>query len=243
MAWTVTDRMLDQLRTLWVLAPPGNPVRDMTRRLGDSVVRSVGPDDARQRGDSFLGGDAHGAYLAALTLKAVAGEVDVLLHAVGIVAALPFILEAGETVEKLSLDQDSGGTGDGDLTADVVTSKKVAEVTFIRWAEKKGNGTREVKLLRDLINLDVVPDEDVGDRSRILYVTGGAPARRFLSGRTNIAKKLKDKAETLDMFRARYGDRYEMIGPYWQALQGGGRITLVDLYEQYPGFVGPDDVS
>lgn len=74
MAWTLDEAVMAQLAALWRLAPPGTPVRDMTRPLGLAVNGALGPHEARERGDGFLGG-AHGAYLAALALKAMAGEV------------------------------------------------------------------------------------------------------------------------------------------------------------------------
>src|SRR5713226_4418403 len=46
---------------------------------------------------------------AALLLKQLAGEVNVLIHAVGILLTLPHILEAGETVLSSSLGAGTGG--------------------------------------------------------------------------------------------------------------------------------------
>lgn len=133
MRWELNDETLEQLRTLWELAPPGSPVRLLTGPLAETVVGTAGPDEARARASGVLS-DVSAAYMATLALKALAGEVDVLLHAIGLVASLPYVLEPGERVISVSLDHDGGGTAGvaGLGVGDLVTDRQVAEFTFIR---------------------------------------------------------------------------------------------------------------
>jgi hypothetical protein len=227
------EATLAQLRALWELAPPGTPVRLFTEPLARGLVGTVGPAESRDRADRHLGG-TDAAYRAALALKALAGEVDVLLHAVGIAAALPHVLAPDERVLGLSLDHDSGGAGEGVL-GDLVTDQKIAEFTFIQWAPKGGNGMREAKLLRDLIKLDLIDDAVAEGRRRVLYVTGGAPARRFLQSRQTIRSKLAKHADVLGRYEANYGaEAWPVVGAYWSALVEIGRVELVDLCEVTP---------
>src|SRR3989304_6170333 len=67
-------------------------------------------------------------WTAALTLKKAAAQVNVLIHATGVLLALPHILEAGEVIEALSL-----GAGNTGKAFDLETDRRVAEFTFIDW--------------------------------------------------------------------------------------------------------------
>src|SRR5688572_8971808 len=48
-AWTLDPRIVDQLESLWRLAPPGVPVRVLTEPLARALVDAVGPADASAR--------------------------------------------------------------------------------------------------------------------------------------------------------------------------------------------------
>src|SRR5207249_3548941 len=62
---------------------------------------------------------------AALQLKKVAGQVNVLVHAAGILAALPSILTDSEVVQALSL-----GAGNTGRLFDLETNRRIAEFKF-----------------------------------------------------------------------------------------------------------------
>jgi len=62
------------------------------------------------------------ALRAALVLKAAAGQINVLIHAVGILTALPHILKDDERVESLSL-----GAGNTGRCFDLETNLRIAE--------------------------------------------------------------------------------------------------------------------
>jgi hypothetical protein len=71
-------------------------------------------------------------FEAARSIKRAAAQIDVVLHALGIIVLLPAILEDDEVVESLSL-----GAGNSEAQRfDLETSHRVAEFTFIEW---KGN--------------------------------------------------------------------------------------------------------
>src|SRR5262245_44770014 len=66
---------------------------------------------------------------AARTIKRASAQIDVVLHAIGILVILPSILQSGEKVENLSL-----GAGSSESKRfDVETTHRVAEFTFIDW--------------------------------------------------------------------------------------------------------------
>jgi len=65
---------------------------------------------------------------AAFALKQLAGQINVIIHASGILAALPSILEDSEVIESLSL-----GAGNTGRDFDLETDRRVAEFKFINW--------------------------------------------------------------------------------------------------------------
>src|SRR5262245_43990005 len=66
---------------------------------------------------------------AARTVKRAAAQIDVVLHALGILVLLPSILVEDERLESLSL-----GAGSSEAKRfDLETNRRVAEFTFIDW--------------------------------------------------------------------------------------------------------------
>jgi len=64
----------------------------------------------------------------AVEVKRVAGEVNVAIHALGILLALPHVLEPGERIESLSV-----GAGNIGRSFDLETDRQVAEFKFTAW--------------------------------------------------------------------------------------------------------------
>ena len=65
---------------------------------------------------------------AAAEMKRLAGQINVMIHALGILLCLPHILEPKERVEYGSL-----GAGNTGREFDLETNLRVAEFKFIRW--------------------------------------------------------------------------------------------------------------
>jgi hypothetical protein len=63
---------------------------------------------------------------AAASLKRLAGQINVAIHATGVLLCLPHILEAGETVEYVSL-----GAGNTGKEFDLETNRRIAEFKFL----------------------------------------------------------------------------------------------------------------
>ena len=136
---------------------------------------------------------------SALLVKDMASQIDVTLHAVGILLSLPHILDSGERVESLSL-----GAGNTPGGHDLVTDRRIAEFKFTRWRGR--DAARQSHLFVDLFNLASADT----DKLRCMYVAGIEAPLRFLKGRRSldsvlgkvrhvIRKKCEKEA------RARYG--------------------------------------
>jgi hypothetical protein len=79
----------------------------------------------------------------ALLVKGLAAQIDVILHAVGILLSLPHILVSGERIRSLSL-----GAGNTGRDWDMETDRQIAEFKFIKW--KGADAIRQNTLFVDL---------------------------------------------------------------------------------------------
>jgi len=169
-------------------------------------------------------GIAHELLIAAAAVKQANAQIDVVIHAVGILYALPFILQEDEVVECLSL-----GAGSASSEFDLVTNRSVAEFKFQVW-RAKGNSQRQKELFEDFYKLARAETE----REKVLYLLNIRTPLRFLQGKSQ-ARRLLDKNKGLAQdFEARYGDTYRTVGEYYAAHKGD--IRIVNLVDAVPGF-------
>src|SRR5438105_3702599 len=90
---------------------------------------------------------------AALVVKAMSGQINVVVHAVGILVSLPYLLSEGEVIQSLSL-----GAGNTGRRHDLETDRRVAEFKFIGW-RGGAEAIRQNSLFVDLFNLATDPTE------------------------------------------------------------------------------------
>jgi hypothetical protein len=158
---------------------------------------------------------------AAIQIKRMSGQINVLVHAIGIVNALPYILEPGEVVRSLSL-----GAGNTGKAHDLETDRRVAEFKFVTW--RGADTIRQNNLFADLFNLVSSPTT----RSKFLFVVGRDIPMRFLENRRALGSVLKD-AHLAARFKAANGDRYLTVRDYYATVRD--QVTIVDLVGIVPG--------
>ncbi len=164
------------------------------------------------------------ALLAALAIKAMTGQIDVVVHALGILVSLPHLLEDGEVIESLSL-----GAGNTGRSHDLETDRRVAEFKFTTW--RGADAGRQDSLFLDLFNL-VSSDTD---KRRQLYVLGKREPLKFLNGRRAIESVLGKRVSVLALFNQRHAvDGFVTVGHYWATVQGS--VELIDLRDMVPAF-------
>jgi hypothetical protein len=170
----------------------------------------------------------------ALEIKRLAGQVNVAIHALGILLALPAILEPGETVLDLSL-----GAGNTGKPFDLETTVRVAEFKFINW-RGGAESIRQNTLFVDLFHLA----EAETDKRKVMYLTGLDIPQRFLRGGRSLRSIFSKHGPVGREFTARYGDRYTVVRDYWEHV--GDRVELVDLTTIVPVLAelpaAPDDL-
>lgn len=164
---------------------------------------------------------------AAMQLKTAAAQIDVVIHAIGILLSLPHILESGECVESLSL-----GAGNTGKDFDLETDRRVAEFKFAQW-----NGSAETVRKRQLFKAVYHLAEYRGGKKSELYVLDKERQIRFLNGNSNLRRMLQSKP-LIDDFEAKYADDYGRVSDYFRDV--GHRVEIIDLRDVVPEFATQD---
>lgn len=197
---------------------------DMTGRLAslESAFRGQGRDQARILCAS--NGIEPALVQAAFAFKAAAGQINVLIHAVGILTAIPSILREGEQVEQLSL-----GAGNTGRAFDLETSHRIAEFKFISW-RGGAESVRQNGVFKDFFRLA----EADTTKERWLYLLGLDRPSQFLNGSRALSSILS-RDETLRRdFAALYGEQFVVARDYYQHRRD--QVKLGDLTALVPAF-------
>ncbi len=192
-----------------------------TAWIGGVEGRLAGTDGTKVRSLLEREGIGSDTLDATIQIKRMSGQINVLVHAIGIVNALPYILEPGEVVESLSL-----GAGNTGRDHDLETDRRVAEFKFITW--RGADAIRQNSLFADLFNLANNPTK----RAKYLYVVGKDIPLRFLENRRALNSVLKD-ARLATRFSAVHGNRYLTVRDYYDTIRG--QVQIVDLVGVVPG--------
>ncbi len=162
--------------------------------------------------------------LAALVVKELAGQINVVIHTICILLSLPHILEPDERILSLSL-----GAGNTGREFDLETDRRVAEFKFITW-RGGSEAIRQNSLFIDLFSLV----EHEARRERYLYVVGKEEPLKFLSHRRAIPSVLSKNRAVWEEFSAKHGSKYSVVSDYYHAVKH--LVHLVDLAEVVPFF-------
>lgn len=193
---------------------------DLTQTLGriERNVRGVSIVDY----DSFLeGANVRREVLAAAgEMKRLSGQVNVSIHALGILLCLPHILEAGERVEYVSL-----GAGNTGRMFDLETNLRVAEFKFIRW-QGGPESIRQNSIFKDYLLLA----EHRTPKRKCLYVLGTHHVLKFLHGGRSLNSVLSRNNKLKEMFRDRFGNRFQTVREYYAEYANAVQINDVSLW-------------
>jgi hypothetical protein len=199
----------------------------LTSWIGGLEGRLQGADGERVRTALDRDGIGRDTLDAALLIKRVSGQINVVVHAMGILNALPYILEPGEVVQSLSL-----GAGNTGRPYDLETDLRVAEFKFTAWRGGP-ESIRQNQLFKDLFYLVSRPTA----KRRYMYVVGQARPMHFLEHGRALTSVLSKDAATAARFRAMYGDRFQTVREYFATVRH--LVEIVDLADIVPG-LGPD---
>jgi len=165
------------------------------------------------------------AILQAARIKKLAGQINVTIHALGILRCLPFILEDGEVIEYVSL-----GAGNTGRKFDLETNKRIAEFKFIHW---KGGpeSIRQNSIFKDFFELSVAKTE----KHKLLYLLGTEQALKFFAGGRSLISVLSKNEATRLKFRELYGDTYDTVREYYETHSDS--VKILDVSEWLPELV------
>lgn len=188
----------------------------------ESALARADASRARVANDSF--GISYNLLMDAASVKQASAQINVVIHAVGILFALPRILQPKEIVESVSLGAGNAGSG-----FDLVTNQRIAEFKFTHW-QGGAEALRKKTLFQDFYKLA----REQTPKKKILYLLNTDIPRRFLCGNRQIRLVLDRNRRLADDFEKRYGDRYRTVGEYYQDHRND--VQLVNLTEVVPGF-------
>jgi hypothetical protein len=173
---------------------------------------------------SVLGRDGvdEPALTAAVAVKRVAGQINVIVHAIGMLTALPYILEPDEIVEEVSL-----GAGNTGRAHDLVTNRQIAEFKFIEW-QGGPESIRQNGLFIDLFSLASASTE----KRRVLYVVGKAFPMRFLNNNRALSSVLSKNTAVAERFRQLHGNQFLTVKEYYATV--APMVAIVDLIDVVP---------
>lgn len=161
---------------------------------------------------------------SAFVLKRATGQVNVLIHATGILLSLPYILEVEEVIESLSL-----GAGNTGKSFDLETNHRIAEFKFITW--KGGSESiRQNSLFKDfylLAECDTL-------KKRCLYVIGAEHPLKFLKGKRALASVMSRNNKLWADFQKKHGERFSKVFEYYEYRKS--LVNLIDITKIIPQF-------
>ncbi|HEY3312259.1 MAG TPA: hypothetical protein VGK00_11525 [Anaerolineales bacterium] len=161
---------------------------------------------------------------SAITFKRTTGQINVLIHAIGILLSLPEILEKDEIVQYLSL-----GAGNTGRPFDLETNRRVAEFKFINW-QGGAEAIRQNSLFKDFFLLA----EYETPKRKYLYVLGKKHPMKFLSGGRSLASVMSRNNKLWAGFQTMYGNRFKKVSEYFEYRKLV--VQLVDITEIIPQF-------
>lgn len=154
---------------------------------------------------------------AALTLKKQVAQINVVIHAVGLLTSLPFVLQPNEVIESLSL-----GAGNTGRLFDLETNIQIAEFKFIDW-KGGAEAIRQNSLFKDFFNLA----EYQTNKRRVLYVVGLTYPMKFFNGGRAVKSVLSRNNKLWNQFKNRYGARFTVVNEYYEYRKN--LVEIVDI--------------
>ncbi len=162
---------------------------------------------------------------AAAHLKRLVGQINVVIHALGILLCLPHILKPGEAIEYVSL-----GAGNTGREFDLSTNHRIAEFKFIHW-QGGPESIRQNALFKDFYEMAEHPTH----KQRFLFVLGTEYVHRFFNGGRAISSVLSRNVKLGKEFSAKYGDRYPKVRDYY--LSRKDSVVIQDVSPFVPELV------
>ncbi|HET6842341.1 MAG TPA: hypothetical protein VFK06_11760 [Candidatus Angelobacter sp.] len=200
---------------------------------GTDLTRTIGQIEKSLKGVSA---DSYAAVLttsgakteilgAAGLVKQLAGQIDVVIHVLGMLLCLPHILRSGEVIEYVSL-----GAGNTNRNFDLETNQRIGEFKFIRW-QGGPESIRQNSLFKDFFEMA----EHETTKEKYLYVLGTEHGEKFFNGGRALSSVLSHSVKLRNQFTEKFGDRYRTVRDYY--LPRKGLVVIQDVSSFVPELV------
>jgi hypothetical protein len=217
--------------------PPQLPLADAIHLLqtfrGADLTRTIDQIEKSLKGASA---DSYAAVLttsgakaevlgAAGLIKQLAGQINVVIHALGILLCLPHILRPGEIIGYVSL-----GAGNTGRAFDLETNQRIAEFKFIRW-QGGPESIRQNALFKDFYEMV----EHSSEKDKFLYVLGTEHGEKFFNSGRAMSSILSRHVKLRNEFNEKFGDRYRTVRDYYEPRKG--LVVIQDVSPFVPELV------
>jgi hypothetical protein len=162
---------------------------------------------------------------AASLVKQLAGQINVVIHALGILLCLPHVLRPGEIIEYVSL-----GAGNTGRAFDLETNQRVAEFKFIRW-QGGPESVRQNSVFKDFYEMAEYDTR----KEKYLYVLGIEHGEKFFNGGRSLSSVLSRNVKLRNRFNEKFGDHYRTVRDYY--LPRKGLVVIQDVSSFVPELV------
>ena len=177
----------------------------LTKSLANIENEIIGYDSSRSHDLCDEHNIDNGFMNSALSIKNIAGQINVIIHAAGILNSLPAILEKGETVESVSL-----GAGNTGKKFDLETNIRIAEFKFIDW-KGGAESIRQNGIFKDFYELA----EYKTGKKKILYVVGTTYPLKFFNGGRALTSVLSKQPRILEEINTNYKNKLKVVRDYY----------------------------
>jgi len=165
--------------------------------------------------------DINDSFIAsALAIKKISGEINVIIHASGILHSLKDILQPGEVVQSVSL-----GAGNTGRKFDLETNIQVAEFKFIDW-KGGAESVRQNGIFKDFYELAEYETQKVKN----LYVVGTHYPLKFLTGGRALTSVLSKQPTIFRNISEKYGSDIRIVRDYYEVHREGVNVIDVSPY-------------
>src|SRR5260370_5296281 len=162
---------------------------------------------------------------AAGLIKQLAGQINVVIHTLGILLCLPHILRRGEVIEYVSL-----GAGNTGRTFHLETNQLIPEFKFIP-LQLRPELIPPNSLFKDFFAMA----EHETPKDKYLYVVGTEHGEKFFNGGRALSSVLSHSVKLRKQFTEKFGDRYRTVRDYY--LPRKGLVVIQDVSPFVPDLV------
>jgi hypothetical protein len=160
---------------------------------------------------------------AANLMKRLAGQINVVIRALGILLCLPRILEKDEVVTYVSL-----GAGNTGRPFDLETNERIAEFKFINW-QGGPESIRQNSIFKDFYGLA----EHSSTKRKYLYVLDTTHPLKFFNGGRALSSVLSRNDWLKQDFERRFKNKYRTVREYYALRKQ--QVILQDISAWVPG--------